>query len=884
MVSWIRQNPYCLLILICFSLLLFFPNAQVTAQQKRKSDLFLAQATILSKDEIEIDGKLEEASWAKASVLTNFTQQNPKEGAPATEKTEVRILYGKDFLYVGVRAFDSEPEKIKAILARRDSSPPSDWIRIWIDSYHDHRTAFEFAVNPSGVKRDVSWTDDSKTAEDWDAVWDVEVSLDEEGWSAEFRIPFSQLRFPEKRSQIWGLQVGRIIARKNELIYWRHVPKGIPKFVSLFGDLKGLKKIPAPRRLQLLPYSMGRSSIQPVDGGNPFQNRSSYFAGLGLDLKYGLTSNLTLDATFNPDFGQVEADPAQINLTAYETYFPEKRPFFIEGNNIINFPLGGGTARESLLYSRRIGRPPQRDLSSAQYFKTPESTTIISAIKLTGKTTQGWSIGLMEALTGREKAKVMTWENVRTKETVEPLTNYFLGRIEKDFREGRSALGLIFTAVNRKLDEESLNFLRKAAYAGGFDFRHRLANDTYEVSGDFIWSHILGSRESILLAQQSSAHNFQRPDATHIEVDPTRTSLSGFSSSFSLSKIGGGHWRWSMAGLVRSPGFEVNDMGYLMYADWINQTTQVSYKEYKPGKVFREYEMTLSFHSSWDYATTLLDERASLSYHFQFLNYWSINLDLSRSQERFSVDYLRGGPAVLMPGNWRLGGGFATDPRKAFSLDLNGNISVSDNGSKSYGLSSGITLRPSARINLSLLPSFSNNFQLLQYVTEISSQNQTHYILSRIDQTTASLTLRMNYTLTPNLSLQLYTQPYVSAGKYSEFKEVIHPRAKNYRDRWHLFSGQEISFQDGYYHLFLKEPKAEELTFENPNFNFRQFRLNLVIRWEYLPGSILFLVWSSGINDDASDGTFSLRNDFQNLFRRASNNVFLLKISYWFNI
>jgi len=445
MVSWIRKNPYCLWILICFSLLLFFPNVQVAAQQKRKSDLFSAQASILSKDEIEIDGKLEEASWAKASVLTNFTQQNPKEGAPATEKTEVRILYSKDFLYVGVRVFDSEPEKIKAILARRDSSPPSDWIRIWIDSYHDHRTAFEFAVNPSGVKRDVSWTDDSKTDEDWDAVWDVEVSL----------------------------------------------------------------------------------------------------------------------------------------------------------------------------------------------------------------------------------------------------------------------------------DEEYLNFLRKAAYAGGFDFRHRWANDTYEVSGDFIWSHILGSRESILLAQQSSARYFQRPDATHIEVDPTRTSLSGFSSSFSLSKIGGGHWRWSMAGLVRSPGFEVNDMGYLMYADWINQTT-------------------------------------------------------------------------------------------------------------------------------------------------------------------TSLTLRMNCTLAPNLSLQLYSQPYVSGGKYGEFKEVVHPRAKNYRDRCHIFRGQEISFQDGYYHLFLKEPKAEEFTFENPNF--RQFRLNLVIRWEYLPGSILFLVWSSGINDNVSDGTFSLKNDLQCLFRRASNNVFLLKISYWFNI
>jgi len=838
----------------------------------------------LNGDPIEIDGKLDEVTWERTSVLTDFTQHEPDEGAPATERTEVRIFYSEDSIYIGVRAFDSNPEKIKAILARRDSNCPSDWIRIYVDSYHDHLTAFEFAVNPAGVKRDVYWSNDRRADDDWDAVWDVEVSQDEQGWGAEFRIPFSQIRFPEKEFQTWGFQASRVIARKNETSYWRHVPKGVPRFVSLFGDLKGITGIPAPKRLQFLPYTMGRSSFQPKEEGNPFQTGSSYLANLGLDLKYGVSSNLTLDATFNPDFGQVEADPAQVNLTAFETYFPEKRPFFIEGKNMMSFPFGIRMGRESLFYSRRVGRAPQGDPSSAQYSQIPENTTILGAFKLTGKTAQGWSIGLMEALTGKEKASVITWEDEKTKEAVEPLTNYFLGRIEKEFRDGRSALGLIFTALNRRIEQESLNFLRKAAYTGGFSFRHRWAKDTYEVSGLFVGSHILGSKEAILQAQQSSARYFQRPDALHLEVDPDRTSLSGYSSSFTLSKIGGGHWRWSIAGMVRSPGFAVNDMGYLRYADWINQLIQVSYREYKPGKIFRNYNISFSLTNDWDFSLTHLDMRASLRFHFRFLNYWSVNLDLSRESEHLKIDYLRGGPAVITPVTWRFGGSFSTDSRKDFFFNVSGNVTASEDGAKSYSLSSRFNLRPFSNLHLSFSPSFNDGYRRLQYVTKLSSDDQDHYILSRIDQTTVSLTLRINYTLTPNLSLQLYSQPYVSAGHYSEFKEVVQPRAKFYADRWDILGGNEISLQNGYYHLFRPWTEGKEVTFEDPDFNFRQFRLNLVIRWEYLPGSILFLVWSTGINDYAKVGSLSLGDDLQSLFSSASNNVFLLKISYWFNI
>jgi len=844
----------------------------------------VAQATVIELLPIEMDGRLDEPLWESAQVLTDFTQHEPLEGAPATEKTEVRILYSQDSLYIGVIAFDSEADKIKSILARRDSRCPSDWIKIWIDSYHDRLTAFEFGVNPCGVKRDVYWSDDRRRDDDWNAVWDVEVSQNDEAWIAEFRIPFSQIRFPEKESHTWGFQASRIIARKNETSYWHHVPKGVPRFVSLFGDLKGINNIPSPKKLQLLPYTLVKGAYQPPEEGDPFQTGSDYLANLGIDLKYGVTSNLTLDATFNPDFGQVEADPAQVNLTAYETYFPEKRPFFIEGRNMLGFSLGSERERESLFYSRRIGRAPQGSPSDAEYYNNPENTTILGAFKLTGKTLGGWSIGVMEALTSKEMASVITWEGEEKRQTAEPLTNYFLGRAEKEFREGRSAFGFIFTAVNRKINDSSLNFLRTAAYSGGLDFRHRWSQDRYEVSGYFLGSHILGSEEAILNAQESSARYYQRPDAEHLELDPTRTSLSGTASNFSLSKIGGGHWRWDLGLQTRSPGFEINDMGYMRDVDEISQHIWLSYREYTPGKIFRDYDISFTFWNNWDFAPVHTGQGISMRSDFQFLNYWSVNLDVNRSQEHLSTSQLRGGPAVLMPGNWRVGGSLRTDSRKNFYFNLRGSYSFSDNSATSYSLSAGLNFRPSERIDISLSPRFSDGFRRLQYLGQETIDDQTRYFLSRIDQTTVSLTLRLNYTLTPNLSIQLYTQPYVSAGKYSEFKETVQPRAENYDDRWHIFSDSEISFEDGYYHLLLPGGGGDEFVFENPDFNFRQFRSNLVLRWEYLPGSILYLVWTRGINDYSSDGNLSLGNDIRSLFNADSKNAFMVKISYWFNL
>jgi hypothetical protein len=844
----------------------------------------LVSTHIIDENTVRLDGKIDEAIWKDAHILTDFTQHAPDEGAPATERTEVRVLYSKDSLFVGVRAFDSEAARIKSILARRDSMCPSDWIRIWIDSYYDRLTAFEFGVNPCGVKRDVHWSNDRKPDDNWDAVWDVKVSIDEEGWTAEFKIPFSQIRFPVKESHTWGFQVARVIARKNEISYWRHIPRGSPQFVSLFGDLTGIEGIPSPKRLQLLPYAVARSEYTQSEEGNPLRTGSDYLGSMGLDTKYGVSSNLTLDVTINPDFGQVEADPADVNLTAYETYFEEKRPFFIEGRDMLSFSIGSGPEHDSLFYSRRIGRRPQGYPTDAEYYNTPYFTTILGAFKLIGKTPRGWSIGLLEAVTSIEKASVVTWSGIREKQIVEPLANYFVGRAEKEFRNGRSIFGFIFTAVNRNIQDEHLEFMRKAAYSGGANFRHRWANDTLEISGYFLQSHIRGSEEAILLAQESSARYYQRPDATHLELDPTRTSLSGFSGSLTFSKIGGGRWRWALGIRGTSPGFEVNDMGYMRDVDEIVPWIWLGYYEYKPGKIFRDYNFHFTFWDSYDFAPNRTHIGASLNADFRFLNYWKISFDFYRGQEFLSTAKLRGGPAVLIPGDWSLGASLTTNTQKDFYVYMRAGASLSDHGARSYSLSGSFTIRPSDRIHLSLSPGFHDSFRLLQYISEENSDSQAHYILSRINQKTVSLTLRLNYTLTPNLSLQLYTQPYVSAGKYSEFKEVIEPRADNYEDRLHIFTSEELVLKDSIYYLAPYSEPGEIFTFGDPDFNFRQFRLNFVLRWEYLPGSTLYLVWQNGINDYAEYGDISIGDDLKDLFSSPSDNAFMLKISYWFNL
>ena len=826
----------------------------------------------------KVDGVLDDICWESAQVVDDFTQKEPDENLPSTERTEVRVVFSSKDVYIGVKAFDSSPKGPTGYLARRDSSFASDWISIWLDSLGDKRTAFEFQVNPAGVKRDVYWSDEERGDENWDAIWDVAVRISPGYWIAEFKIPLSQLRFPKKANQEWGFQVERLIIRRRERSYWSPVPKSTSRFVSLFGKLVIADTLTSSRNVQVFPYLMAKQSYARKDEIDPFSRASSTMARTGVDLKYPISSNFSLDATVNPDFGQVEADPSYINLTAYEIYLQEKRPFFVEGANIYRFSIGGG----SLFYSRRIGRSPRGIPDDAAYVDVPDNTPITLAFKLTGKSEKGWSVGILDAITPNVSGNYQDTLGEMESFSAEPLTNYSLIRVQKDFRQGRSAIGAIVTSVSRGSESANLDFLNRNAFAGGIDFRHRWKNDNYEVAGAFVMSRISGTTEAIQSAQESSARYFQRPDNKHVTYDPTRTALEGYSFKFYLSKIDGSHWRWEIGGSGVSPGFEVNDMGYLPEADSLNSYLWLGYHEFKPTWIFREFEVSANYWNNFDFAPERLGWGMSFNTYATFLNYWFFWTDVSRNSESLSWSTLRGGPSVYMPGSWNLYSSLSTDSRKVITLRFNLGWRKGDEEYNRTSLSGSIVSRIWNNLTLEFGPTYNFGDNPLQYIAEVDNR-ASHYVFGSIQQKTFSLTLRVNLAVTPELTMQLYSQPFVSAGKYSDFKEVQNPLDKVYANRWYQFGSDEIFRTDAGFEA-RKRGSADILSFADPDFNFQQFRLNFVLRWEFRPGSTVYLVWTQGRDNSLTTGQFSLPSDLQNLFRVYPTNVFLVKFTYWFNV
>ena len=683
---------------------------------------------------IKIDGILDESVWQTADEATNFIQLEPDEGMPATEKTVVRLLYDDHAIYVGVRAFDSEPAKIAKMLSRRDSYCPSDWIRIAFDSYHDKRTAFEFSVNPSGVKRDCIWFNDTENDDNWNAVWDVKTRIDSNGWTAEFKIPFSQLRFANGGgSHVWGFQVGRTISRRNERSFWNPMHKNQNQVVSTFGEIEGLSDLPRATHLEFLPYSVGSVDTYGDPDDDPFKSESNYASRFGANVKYGLTSNITLDVTINPDFGQVEQDPSEVNLTAYESYFDEKRPFFMEGANIFQYPIMmGDDNNEGLFYSRRIGRPPQfypldtsRWPDAENYYEnTPKFTKILGAAKVTGRTSKGWSIGVLEALTDKEEAQVELPTGERAGIAVEPMTNYFVARTIKDFNNGRSTIGGILTSVLRDIPNEDLDWMNRSAFSGGLDFTHRWHNDEFQISGKVMGSHIEGSTEAMLEAQTSSARYYQRPDAKHLGVDSSLTYMNGFAMTLFGGKFAGGNWHYGFGYITRSPGFEVNDIGYMRNADVHIAALFGGYNQFKPGKISREWHFNANVWDAWNYGSENVNLGGNINLGLQFLNYWGIYCGVSREASHQDNSILRGGPALMVPGTIQNWYGFHSDRRKKVSFSYHGSYSVNDEGFGSIGLGPSITIRPSGIFELSFAPSYRTSENDIQYVDDIDG----HYL------------------------------------------------------------------------------------------------------------------------------------------------------------
>ncbi|MFL5611884.1 MAG: DUF5916 domain-containing protein [Gemmatimonadaceae bacterium] len=846
---------------------------------------------------INVDGKLNEAAWANAVPSGDFTQSYPKIGAPPTDPTEVRVLYDDDALYVGVRMFDAHPDSIAAQLARRDiSGIYSDWLHVIVDSYHDRRTAYRFSVNPRGVQKDVLTYDDSREDLNWDAVWEVGTTIDSAGWVAEYRIPFSQLRFgsaPKGVERVWGIHVMRDVARRNERDSWSPWKQTDPGFVSFEGDLTGIVDIPTPRRFELMPYASTKLTRAPGDRANPFYRANDAKPSAGADLKYGLAGGLTLTATVNPDFGQVEVDPAVVNLSAFETFFPEKRPFFVEGANIFNIGSingGPGYGNQQIFYSRRIGRSPQRFVNG-QFVDAPDATTIIGAGKVTGKVGP-WTVGLLNALTAKEEARVVDASNVEITTPVEPLTNYFAGRLRRDFRGGNTILNLGGTAVNRDLSDTAFkNLLRSSADVGSVDFEHRWANRVWTLTGAFSRSLIQGSRQVIQNAQQSSARYYQRPDADYLEVDPAANSLDGSSMKLGLNKAG--TWSTSATAKAISPGFEVNDLGFMGRVDYRNLGWSGSYNNQEPGKLFRSYNLYVGTNHAWNYGGDKIWTSYFNQVSLNLTNLWSIygggEYDPSAIDDRLT----RGGPRGRQPTQWGLWTEIDSDQRRSLSYSLFGQYYGDEAQGYSKDLNVGFTIRPSSSVRVTFSPGVSLLHNTIQFVRSTGDPLATttygrRYVLSDLYQTTLSATTRVEWTLSPLLSFQLYAQPFASAGRFKNFKELLTPGSQDY-----ALYGQDngstitpVADATGNIQSYTVDPDgpgaAPTFSISNPDFRTHSLRGNAVVRWEYRPGSALFFVWQQQREDFLPfEGDFRTGRETRQIFGRPSN-VFLVKATYWF--
>ena len=793
-----------------------------------------------------IDGRDDDAAWRDAAPITGFRQFDPVEDAEPSMRTEARVVYDDSHLYVFVRAFDPRPDSIIALLSRRDVRTASDQIKVMIDSYHGRRTGYEFAVNPAGVKRDYFASDAGDEDVSWDAVWDVVTAVDSLGWTAEFRIPLSQLRYQPAASHTFGVMIIRDLARRNERVSWPLYRRSRNALVSQFGDVAGFAGLSSPRRLEITPYVLARN-VGAVRGD---AIRRSQQGTMGADVKYGLTSNLTLDGTINPDFGQVEADPAQLNLTAFETFFEERRPFFLEGRSIFQF----GADPEQLFYSRRIGRAPQLTGLAPEGVDIPGASRILGAGKLTGRVAGGTSLGVLAAMTDRTTAGGTT---------IEPRTTFGLARAMRDLRGGESAIGVMITAVDRALDARESPYLRREAYAGGIDGRHRFGDGRFEVTGSVAASSVRGSAEAIARTQRSSVHQFQRPDDALI-VDTTRTSLDGTSFRVVAKKV---------AGLVRgtasyqrtSAAYETNDFGFLERADEQVLNTNLRFIPTNPVGPWRN--ASLEFYEQHRFTTAGLPTAAL----FEAFVAGSL-----RSGARVSIDSwvenagavfcdrcARGGPALRVSPTFNTLVNLAADPKRRVAPQLAAIYTLGDGGrSLLWRVRPYVIVRPSTRLGIELGTRYQYNRDNTQWIANVGviGADSTHYLFGRLYQDLLSFTGRMDLTIRPTMSLQLYAEPFVTAGRFTDVRELAAPRARSYDARFRPYTGAA--------------PDA--------NFNEKSFNSSVVARWEYRPGSTLFVVWTQGRNQSDRDlGTFDATRDYRNLFATRPENVLLVKAAYW---
>jgi hypothetical protein len=806
-----------------------------------------------------IDGIDNDAVWQSAKVISDFQEWQPTEGAAARFRTEAKVAYDDANLYVFVRAFDPHPDSIIKILERRDTWTPSDMIWLFVDSFHDHRTGYEFGVNAADTKIDQAIYDDGNEDNAWDAVWDVATRIDSLGWSAEFRIPLSQLRYDKTSDHTFGFTIDRDIYRFSERVSWPLFRQSQAGMVSQFGELGGLTGLQSARPFEALPYLVTKNSAKIAN--NTYSSSSD--VTIGGDLKYRIGPNLTLDATVNPDFGQVEADPAVLNLTAYETFFDERRPFFVAGRGLFNFSVNCNQVNcnnEGLYYSRRIGRTPE--LASTYGDTVPEQpTTILGAAKLLGRFPGGLVIGVLDAATQRA---------VGTRDTTyEPATNYAVVRVRQDLRNGNSSIGGMLTAVDRNLDSWSSPYLAQSAYVGALDFRHRFFSNQYEVSGSVDQSSVSGSRASILALQTDAVHYYQRPDAG-LPLDSNRTMLAGDAEELKFDKVGGQHLMFETAYQRRSAGFEINDLGYLRRADQTSWNTWVGWFDRRATSWYNRFQWNNNWWQYWTTSGLPLEAAYNSNVNITFKNNASAHFGGTIGQLGTTYDDrdARGGPAFRQDSYIAPWISVSGDDRHHVVPILSYNYFESSAGrNTSTNVSPEIDVKTGGRFSSAFSLNWTHNITDNQwYDNYTDSLNVNHYTFAHLDQYTTSATVRLNYTFTPNISLQAYMQPFISKGTYTNVRQLsATPRAASYDDRYAAYGDTSVTNNPG-------------------GFNFKEFQSNLVFRWEYKPGSTLFVVWNEGKQGSTPiEGNADFGGDVRDLMKLHPANTVIVKMSYWLN-
>ncbi len=844
---------------------------------------------------IVIAGVLSEAVWQTPGD-SGFTQRDPRDGQPATEPTTVWIAFDRDNLYVAARLADSEPGKIIGRLGRRDESVESDWFDVGVDPYHDRRSGYYFGINPSGSIEDGTLFNDEDLDATWDGVWEGAARIDNLGWAVEMRIPFDQLRFKRRDVQVWGVNFQRMIKRKNEEDHFAWVPKEQNGLVSVFAELTGLTGIAAGRRLEISPFALSKATLSPAVAGDPFRTGREVGASGGFDLKGGLSSNLTLDFSVNPDFGQVEVDPAIINISDEETYYQEKRPFFIEGASIFDFGRGGpnvyrtfGWDEPDLFYSRRIGRGPQGRPGVAGFFDLPDWTTILGAAKVTGKVGRDFNLGVISAATAREYADI-DLGGARSKAEVEPFSHYGAARGLKELGEGRSGLGFIATSVLRDLRpgavEESM---ARNALALGVDGWTFLDKDRgWALAGWGAVTSVRGSREAMTALQLSSLHYFQRPDADWVAVDENATSLSGWAGRLYVNKQKGNIVFNAAVGAM-SPGFEANDLGYHTRGDIFNGHVEAGYRELQPGRLFRSWSVTGSYYRNYDFGGNRVGEYVYLDGKGRLLSYWTAAIHLDWEPPKYSHYLTRGGPMAYYPAGETIRLMLEGDDRKPLVLEGSVQYRYHPSGGYNYTIAAGVSWKPSPNFRLSVGPSYSWRYSEGQWVRSVVDALKTstygvRYVLADIIQKTLPLETRISWTFTPRLSLQAYLQPYLAVGDFSAFKELH--AARTFDFDYYGNGDSTIAYANGVYTV---DPDgaagpAAPFTFVNPDFSLKSLRGTVVLRWEYRPGSMLYFVWTQRRADYSDPGDFELWRDMSDIFRAPGENIFMVKFSYRFEI